>query len=253
MLSGWLIGYVLMLLATVAFAQPAVESVITYKQDALQTAHTTGTILPGGTDRSLVVCITAELSGGVDLTVSSMAFNTSENCSHIQTSRTQPGSAFFASHWYCPAVSAVTAAVDYTHAEATTSTATVIALSNASQTNPTVGDNADCLDCANDEISIVLTSTLDNTLMLTCAHSDNDNHVHAQGAGQTEHSELVGGGNGHKHSTSSELKAVAGAETLVTTMTAGALPARMSYTAIGVTEAGAVPAPKNRRHSWLWY
>jgi len=230
---------------------PAVESVITYKQDVSQTNHTTGTILPAGNDRALVVCVTAEQAGGVDLTVSSMFFNGTETCTVIQTSRAQPGHAFHASHWYCPAVSAATAAVDYTHAEATASTATVIALSNASQSNPTLGDNADCDLCG--DVQIPLTTTSDNTMLMTCAHSDNDVHTHGQGAGQVEHSDIVGGNNNHRHSTSSENKTPIGAETLTTTITAGPSPAKMTYTAIGIPEAGAAPAPKKRRQSWLWY
>jgi hypothetical protein len=238
--------------AGIAAAQPVIEDIIFYTGNQ-SVSHQTSNIVPSGSNRALLVCITSEIGGGVDKTVTSVNFNTSETCNKVQSAREGPPqtSTYYATSWFCPNPSDVSANVSYTHQQAAPSTATVYVLSNAEQTTPTLTIpqvDTECNGCAN-FISGSITTVEDNTLLFTCNNSNNSGHTHTPGAGQTE----PPGGEisfaSHVHSTSYEVKSPAGTEVLSFTAV-GSSPSNLSFVAYGIEPAAAAGAVRRRMKVW---
>jgi hypothetical protein len=228
-----------LLIIRLAAAQPSVDGKVEYTNAASQTSHTTGSVTPSGSNRALWMCITTECAG-LDKTVTSANFNTSESFTLLGSSITEDptGTAQFASVWYLPNPSATTATIMYTHTAACPSVAVVLRISNAQQSTPTL-ENEDVSGTTT--VSADLTTTVDNTLLLTCAISNLSGATHSHGTGQTEESDISA--NSATQSTSSEVKTTAGLETLTTTSTSGT---NFLYVVTGIAPPGVASQTRRR-------
>lgn len=179
------------------------------------TTVTTGSFAVSGANKVLFACVYNVNSSGSQVTtgctwdpgVSDEAFTS------LVTQGTEPGDAGNISWWYLVNPTNTTATVSCGITDSSTSIAHAILVTNAKQSAPTLTNTAQ-----SNPASAGLTSTVDNTLMLTCAGDGNNSGTYTHGAGQDELSDLVsGGGAGITSATSEELKATAGTETLTST------------------------------------
>lgn len=191
-----------------------------------------------GTNRGLAVCVIESTNGAVN--VSSVTFNTSENLSFVVESAQGDLETEF---WYLPNPTATTADVVVTLSGTggnTTLMGTAIGLSNVKQAQPTLSGAASCAPCTFETVD--LTTTVSDTMLLSCGRHNVFNLTWSHGAGQTELS-MFGevGGSGESMTTSYELKGISGSETLEET---GNVSGTIGMVAIGVEP---VPQLSRRR------
>jgi hypothetical protein len=198
-----------------------------------------------GSNLAILVMVSSEETTPLDKTITGMTWDvgTPENFTEIVSVGT--GSVTnFASIWYLAAPTPATDTITWTHTNSVRSAATIVVLSNAQQTNPTIYDT-DTDNNVDDIISIDLTSVTDNSLMFMVSDSNLSGETYTFGSGQTELRTLQGGSN--VHGTSYELKVTAGAETLTQESTNANF-----MVGAGVVVAPAAASPTRRRSTpWI--
>jgi hypothetical protein len=198
-----------------------------------------------GTDVVLVACVRNDGTGEADETTTAVTWNDSESFTKIVQQGDGEVDGTTTSWWALVAPTQTTENVDVTIAEASTSIVHVITITGAAQSLPTLSNTGSCSDCTTVEVD--LTSTVNDTLMLMCAGTGAGGDTYTHGEGQTELTDLANpNGNVNSSSTSFEVRAVAGTETLSSSIETSRI---MRAAAIGITEPAAPPATTRRRRA----
>lgn len=230
----------LLLAPLLASAQPTIQSVTPFASNVALTTYTTGNVtVATGTNLGMAICITNNENSTTESPVITAAPTFSLGGGQAFTKIVASGEAGqptftdYATLWYLVNPTVGTGTISWTHTNAqASSSATIFVLSGAAQSNPTVqgAHPAGALDAEGGPWSIGLTSTVDNSLMLMCAMHSNGGIEFTPGAGQTEQSDATS--TGQRHTTSTEVKAVAGLETLTEAAATGAPAGRSVAMAI---------------------
>jgi hypothetical protein len=205
--------FALMFLAQVALSQPAVTLGDAEPSPGDVTSFSTENFAVSGTDVVLLACVYSEDGGG-----SSATTGVTWNGVEAFTKLVEVGAGVFfnASWWYLINPTQTTENVDVTLTGTSTSTVHVAIVTGASQDPPTLSNSNTCDGCTLLEAD--LTTTVDNTLLLTCTGTGAAGETWTYGTGQTELALLQNAtGNLLASASSTELKATAGLETLSST------------------------------------
>ena len=213
-----------------ATAQVNISVLETYVSTSQSATHETGSFTPSGTNRALIVCLTNDSTTASGPAATSMAFNTSETMTQlIRESRS--------SLWWLANPSNTSATISYTVEATTASTATVMLVTNANQTTPTLTDSEDCVSpCSSNTVNASITTVVANTLLVTCAYSNADSATFTHGAGQTELTETSNTtAPDYADSTSYITKVSPGVQAVSSTATSSN---RMTYAVAAIAPAG---------------
>lgn len=218
---------------------PVIENVYTASSSSGPASTlTVSSVVVSGANRALLVCGHGAGQGSqTDGVVNSVAFNTSESLTNIVNIGNGNGTNAYISFWYIAAPTATTADVVLTYPtqdDGEARIATVLVLTNAQQGDPDLFDTATCDACTNAPIN--LTSVVSKTLMVTCSRQNTGTDTWTHDAGQTEQSDIQEAGVGETHTTSTEIKLIAGTETLRDTASGAGFVRAL---AIGIKPAGA--------------
>lgn len=214
---GWLVLF-LLLFAVNSIAQPTLESATAYNDNTDGTSFTTGSItVPSASNLAIVIAISS--GDGDDKTVTSATWSLGggESFTEVVTAGdNQPTDPDLVTIMYLANPTQGSGTVSWTHAETMQSGAiTVFVLSGAQQTLPTIFGT----DTGAGTMSIGLTTTVDNSLLIMCTQHGNGTIALTWGTGQTERSDFQA--DGQRHGTSTEVKVSAGLETLTSDPASG--------------------------------
>lgn len=243
-----LIAILFLLLASVAAsAQPTVHNTLnefttTASNDV--TSFTISNVLTEGTNRGLAVCV-YEASVNTGITISTVVFNGSESLSFV--AEIIKDSQREVEFWYLVDPTATTGDVVITMSGSpgisSTFLAQAIVVSDVAQSQPTLSGSAECNSCTTETADVTTTAT--DTLLLTCSGHNIPTVTWSHGSGQTEISEFgESDGVGEAMSTSYEVRATTGVETLESTAN---LTGNISLVAIGVEAFVSPPVAGTRR------
>lgn len=251
-MKTWPCLLTILLLPAYLLAQPTIESAVPFFDNADLATYTTGTItVPNVPNRGIGICITSGEHGSDPNFTSPPTYSLGggQVFTEIVSSgdEGQPTAEDFVTLWYLvnPTVG-TTGTITWTHTSTLASgAATIFVLSGAAQSNPTVaGDDPTGSGASHTgPWSVDLTTTVANSLLITCAEYGNSTITMTHGTGQDEQSDLAA--DGQRHGTSTEVKVAAGLETLTVNSDSGTPAGRFAAMAVepfgGVTRRRSAP------------
>lgn len=241
---------ILLLIPAYLLAQPTIESAVPFTDNTDGTVYTTGAItVPSVSNLGIAICVTSgEPVADAPLTgAPTYSLGGGQVFSEIITTGDGTATEDLVSIWYLvnPTVG-TTGTITWTHAgTVTSSVATILVLSGAAQSNPTIvaADPTSAGASHAGPWSVDLTTTVNNSLLITCNEFGNGSIEVAPGVGQDEVFDLTA--NGQRHGSSTEVKVTAGLETLTSNSESGTPTGR--FAAIAVAPAAASPSAERRR------